>query len=365
MSKEIRVGLFFAISLAILATTIFYVGNFQENVKYHIRFFRVNGLEVNSPIHFNGVPIGRVSKIILEEREDNTSEVSVIVTVAVHRSVKNHIRTSTLADIKAMGVLGDKYILLVTPDYKAPLLDEGDFIKPVIKTLNVDALLKQGTDLVTDVTDMTENLKLILAQLAKDDGVLQRLIRDPELATSLSNALTQILHQIESRESVAGVLLNDAGAGSEVRHGLLQAMAGLSKLAKDLERDDSTLALLTRDAEFTQEFRQKVSSLLANAENFVAATNNSKGLLYLLTQDEEYGARVAANLEKASFHLASILEKIDQGDGSASLLVNDPALYQGIYQVVYGLEHSGLSKWYIQRKRKKGDRLMQQPTEEE
>ncbi len=364
MSKEIRVGLFFAISLVILATTVFYVGNFQENVKYQIRFFRVDGLEANSPVHFNGVPIGRVSKIVLEEQTETNINVSVIVTIAVHRSVRTHIRTSTLADIKSKGVLGDKYILMATPDYQAPQLAEGAFIKAVVKTLNVDKLLRQGTDLVSDVTDMTENLKLLLSQLAKNDGVLQRLIRDPELAASLADGLKRILDEIENKESIAGVLLNDPVAGASFRKELGDAMKGLATLAEDLQRNDNAMALLTRDPEFSAEIRERATTLLKDMQEFVTATTQSQGLLYRLTQDKEYGDRVAADIEKITHHLASILEKVDEGDGTASLIVNDPALYQGIYQVVYGLEHSGLSKWYIQRKRKKGDSLLQDENEE-
>ena len=159
---------------------------------------------------------------------------------------------------------------------------------------------------------------------------------------------------------MAGVLLNDSEMGSALRQSLKDTLAVISSLSSDLQRNDNAIGLFTKDAEFGEMLRTRLTSLLEQTEAFVAATAQSKGLLYRLTQDEEYGERVAANLEKASFHLASILEKIDEGDGSASLLLNDPSLYQGIYHVVYGLEHSGLSKWYIQSKRKKGDRLIEQ-----
>jgi len=363
MTREIRVGVMVAVSLVILGITIFYIGNFEENLRYHIRFYSVNGLETDSPVHFNGVPVGRVTDIELSEFTKPNEPVSVKVTIAVHQSLENHIRVSTVADIKSIGVLGDKYILLVTPDYQSEVLPEDSFIAPKTNTLDVDQLLKQGTDFVADVTDMTANLKKVLDQVATKDGVLQRLIGDEALARSLSTSLSQVLSNIETRQSLVGAMLNDPEFSKQVRRDLTNSLGGLARMVEQFDSDENMIGLMLTDKAFKDEVRQKTLALLDKSNRYADSLLESRGLMYRLVQDEAYGERIAQNIEKASHHLASILEKIDQGDGTAALLVNDPSLYQGIYQVVYGLEHSGISKWYIQKKRKKGSKMLgREPT---
>ncbi|MCB1049543.1 MAG: MCE family protein [Acidobacteria bacterium] len=359
MSKEIKVGLFFALSLVIFVISIFYVGNFQENLTYQIKFPEVNGLEVDSPVHFNGVPIGRVTRISISEEPAVNNRVDIIVRIGVHRSMRNHIRTSTVADIKSRGVLGDKYILLATNDYSAETLKEDEFIKPIPKLLNVEELLKQGTDLVGDVTDMSENLRKILSQLANQEGLLQRLIGDPELAQTTTRVLVDIMQKIENNESLMGLLLNDPQFKTQFKDLLNRNLTSLAELLESTKGDEGLAAMLLHDAEFKNQVRTQLLAVLDSAQNLVNRYQNAEGLIPRLMEDKEYGDRLAANLERASFHLANILQKMDEGEGSAGLILNDPSIYQGIYEVVYGLNHSGLSKWYIQSKRKKGNKLIE------
>ena len=359
MNKEAKVGLFFALSLIILMVSVFYVGNFQENLTFNIKFVEVKGLEVDSPVQFNGVPVGRVTKITLSEEPATDNRVEVLVRIGVHRSVKNHIRESTMADIKSLGVLGDRFILLATSDYNVPILEENDFIKPIPKLVNMEELLKQGTDLVTDVTDMSENLRKILHQLANQDGLLQRLIGDEELSQTTSRVLVDILKRIESRESLMGLLLADNSFKDTFENKFNSSLNNLSSTLDALQGDQGLMAMLIHDASFKDQVKSELLGLLSSGSDLIARYQNAEGLIPRLMEDKEYGDRIAANLEKATFHLANILEKIDQGDGSASLILNDPAIYQGIYEVVYGLNNSGLSKWYIQSKRKKGHKLIE------
>lgn len=365
MNKEIRVGIMVALSLGILAAAIFNVGSFRDTLEYHIRFVQVNGLQVDSPVHFNGVPIGRVTEIRLEQGEGDDGKVNVIVTISVHKSLGNHIRTSTIAAIKVLGVLGDKYILLVNQDNSAPLLEEESFIQTAERALDVDALLKQGQGLVDDVSVMSENLRTLIAQLATADGVVQRMIGDPELARKLTGVLMQVLDRIQTRESLMGLMLNDPEFGRAVHTNLEHATARLNRLLRDLEDNDNLFQLVARDPEFKHAFKDELFCLFDEASTFLASLSQARGLAHKLVQDEEWGERVSQNIEKASYHLASILEKIDEGDGSAALFLNDPSVYQGVYEVVYGMQHSGITKWYIQKKRKKGHKLLGEKRENE
>ena len=358
MSREVRVGLMFLLSVSILGMSLYFLGNFQEMVGYKIRFKKVNGLAVDSPVHYNGVPIGRVTKIVLEEEVQPGQDVPIIVNIAVHRSVRNHIRASTDADIKSVGVLGDKSILLITRDYGAPILAEGDFINTAATALDVDKLLEQGTDLVTDVGEITKDLKKILNQMANEDGLLQRVISDKELVANLQKAVSGVLGYLENDENMMALMLKDKEFADKVKGDLESVMDDVTTITARYREANGLVPALMTDEEYKRTVQEKLLEVLNESSSYVKTLKDGRGLVHKMTQDEVYAERLTQNLDKASFHLASILEKIDRGEGTAALLVNDPSLYAGLYEVVYGLQHSGISKWYIQRKQKKGARMI-------
>lgn len=358
MSREIRVGLMFTLSLGVLAVALYFLGSFQEMVSYRIKFSKVNGLAPDSPVQFNGVPIGRVSQIVLSEDPPVEGQVPIIVTIAVHRSARQHIRASTTADIRSIGVLGDKTILLVTDDYSAKTLEEDDFIQPSPRMLDVDKLLKQGTDMVSDISEITEDFKVVLNQLREGEGLLYTVINDEALANDLRKSIARTVAILENEENFLSLITDDPEFAQKVKTDITRLTHTAADLSERYSEADGLIPSLMEDEAYAASVRARVDHVLDRSVSYVNALTESEGLLYRLTQDEEYGDEVAENVRRATFHLANILEKIDRGDGSVGLMINDPSLYQGLYEVVYGLQHSGISKWYIQKKQRKGEELL-------
>ncbi len=361
MSREARVGVMFLIALALFGVAMYFLTNMKELVTYRIKFDKVNGLAADSTVEFRGVPIGRVTSIELSDEVKAGAQVPIIVTIGIHRTARNHIRTSTFADIRAVGILGDKAILLLTEDYGAPELEEDAFIATAAKALDVDRLLAQGEDLVTDVTAITKDLRTVLADMAAEEGALGSLIGDKKVGNDLKRALAGAADYMQQRDNLLGLLLKDPAFAAMVKSRLEHGLGNFEQLGERYKDADGLLPMLMEDQTFRDETRKRVLALLDDSQAVAASLREGKGLLQKMTSDEPYAERVSTNLEKASFHLASILEKIDTGDGTAAMVLNDPSLYQGLYEVVYGLKHSGLSKWYIQNKQKKGAALLAKP----
>lgn len=354
MSREIRVGLLFSLALVLFGTALYFLGNLKEMVRYKIQFDKVIGLERDSPVQFRGVPIGRVTKIVLDRQVNPSQQVPIIVTIAIHRSAQDHIRTSTVAGIRAVGMLGDKSILLVTDDYNAPVLGKDDFIMPAANSLDVDKLIEQGGDLVTDATAIAKDLRSILNRMTVEGGPLQTLVSDKKMAGEIQKTISGALAYMEQRDNLMSLFLKDTEFAEQVKSRLGSSLQNVAIFTDTFKDSTGLLPMLLSDDAYRVAFSTRLIALLDNANGYVDSLRQSKGLAYKLTQDEVYAKRISENLEAASTHLASILAKIDSGEGSASLLLNDASLYEGLYEVVYGLQHSGLSKWYIQRKQKKG-----------
>jgi len=357
MNREVRVGLLFTLALGLLAVALYYLGSFREQIKYKIRFLKVSGLARDSPVHFNGVPIGRVVKIELSE-EMAQEQVPIIVTIAVDKSARRHIRESTRADIKGVGVLGDKLIVLETDSYAVDVLPEEGFIQPAAKTLDVEKLLDQGADFVGDLTDIANELKVALKRFSEGDGLAQRLLEDEAMADDLKRALKRAVDYLENERGLAALLFEDEAFAARVKTDLETTLTNAAAASATLAGNDGLVPALMNDPAFKQEVQEKLINLLDVSTAYVQELEEGRGLLYKFSRDEAYSERVSGNIEKASAHLASILEKIDTGDGSAAMMINDPAIYQGVYEVIYGLKNSGLSRWYIRSKQRKGARML-------
>ena len=73
-----------------------------------------------------------------------------------------------------------------------------------------------------------------------------------------------------------------------------------------------------------------------------------------LLKDDESARILIQNLEKTTRHLESITSKMDRGEGTVGALINDPEVYQGLRDVVAGINKSRVGKGVIHHYQKKG-----------
>ena len=65
-----------------------------------------------------------------------------------------------------------------------------------------------------------------------------------------------------------------------------------------------------------------------------------------LIDDRAYGDRLLAKLDRAIEDLASVVAKLDRGEGTLGKLVNDPALYDESKGLVHDMRSSWTVKLY-------------------
>jgi hypothetical protein len=73
-------------------------------------------------------------------------------------------------------------------------------------------------------------------------------------------------------------------------------------------------------------------------------------------QDKEYADDFLDDLQALTSHLRSVMEKLDEGEGTAGAFLNDPQLYQDMENVVRGVENSAVTSWFIRNRRKSGEK---------
>ncbi|WP_345972352.1 MlaD family protein [Sulfurimonas diazotrophicus] len=119
-TNETVVGIFVLLSLALMAFFVIWMlqpAKKDELQSYRIEFGEsVSGLNVDSPVKFRGVTVGKVSAIRISPK--NIEKIEVIIDVWKTTPVK----TDTIAKLKSQGITGLSYVDLSRGSEAAPLL---------------------------------------------------------------------------------------------------------------------------------------------------------------------------------------------------------------------------------------------------
>jgi hypothetical protein len=81
-------------------------------------------------------------------------------------------------------------------------------------------------------------------------------------------------------------------------------------------------------------------------------------------KDEEYGRQVAEQVREFVQRLNEISQKVSEGEGSASKLINDPQVYEAVNDILVGVNESRLLRWLIRNRQKKGIEKRYEETKE-
>jgi hypothetical protein len=88
----------------------------------------------------------------------------------------------------------------------------------------------------------------------------------------------------------------------------------------------------------------------------VADLNSGDGLLPRLMKDEELANELQTDLRQLLQNLNEATAKLNRGEGSAAKLLNDPAVYDAISDILVGINESRMLRWLIRNRQKAGVR---------
>ncbi len=358
-SSTVRVGLTVLLALGVLAAFIFLIGEhsalFTPTNNYRIRFPNVSGLVEGNPVQLNGVTVGKVSAIHLDERPE--SEL-LEVHLSVERRYANRLRRDSLGRLKTIGLLGDKYVEITSGSPDAVLLNPGDEIPAALPT-DVDDLIASGADVVDHAVATARSLSKILARMERGEGLLGELVTaqgDEQITESVVRtlkSLERVANQVEAGEGVIGRLLTDR----ELAERLDSTLAQVDDTLRLLREGDGLAPALLNDGEL----RTRVESTLADTQTaaadlreLTADLRNADGLLPRLMNDAELSDSLTGEMEQLLQRLNSTLDRFTEGDGTAARLLNDPAIYEALDDLVVGVNESRFLRWLIRNRQKAG-----------
>jgi phospholipid/cholesterol/gamma-HCH transport system substrate-binding protein len=258
----IRTGLLLGVTLVIAIGFVLYVlyarGVFEDTHRVTLVADDVEGVSIGMDLTFSGFPIGRVTRLSLED--DGKARIGI----EVPRRDARWLRASTVFTLELSLVGGGKLRAYTGNLQDAPLPDGA--VRPVLRgdtaaeiprlvaslrTIleNVDQMTAPGAGLATSL----ENLRAITGRMAGKQGALAGILGSEDNAQKVlatidrANALLASLGGVSQK--LDGVLaktdrrvFGEGGVMDETQKAVAQANAILSELREQLKRVDAILA---------------------------------------------------------------------------------------------------------------------------
>jgi phospholipid/cholesterol/gamma-HCH transport system substrate-binding protein len=325
---SLMVGSFFIVTLVSLAVAVLTLssesGLFVSYYKIYANFDDVQGLLPGAPVWMAGKEIGRIDEV---EFTEFGSERPIHVAMRINRGIQTRVRSDSVATIGTIGVLGDSYIEIRPGSPDGSVLIDGEKINAVSPT-NIYAALAQGTDALANVSELARNLNLVVSDV-REEGVVTK-------AASAVSAVSNIILEIENGNGMLHGLVYDGGDGDGVGS-IERSLASIESILNEVESGNGMLNSLiyAEDTTGVADIQESLDSL----SDILLEVKNGDGLLHALIYDEESG-RLSDEAVAAVTRLNSVLEKIEEGEGTLGLLVSDPSLYEDMTLLFGGAQRS-------------------------
>lgn len=379
MSDENRsaviTGLFVVICGIMIIGAIFVLGRrsqfFREHYILNAPFKDVQGLESGSFVRVAGVNVGTVTNVALSP-DPNRKE--VVAKLRIDTNYRTHIREDSMASIKALGLLGDKYIEISMGTSESRELRDNDKIQteePIDFYMvaeearsSVRLLTRTATSLnelldqfqrsrtLANLENTTDSISNILDAIEEGPGGLHTLLFDEKfqkMFDDLEQSVAILNNTLESvttdERGMARALLGEDFDDSI--ENLKASTDGLRRIIEEVETGDGMIHRLVfsnEDAEMLTQFKLAAAEI----EDMVRVIRDGDGLLNRMIYDREE-AETITEVRMAAARLKSILEKIDSEEGTIGLLISDPAVWEDMRRLLGGVQRSRTLMFLINR----------------
>jgi phospholipid/cholesterol/gamma-HCH transport system substrate-binding protein len=293
---QLRVGLVILAALGILTLAVYKLGQaanlFAKRYTLVAFLKEANGLREGGTVTLAGQLAGTVKAIEFLPVDADTTR-NLKITVGIDQNVQDQIRGDSKAQIRTMGLLGDKIFDITPGTPRYGVLKSGDTIL-VTPALDYEQVLSQAAGAVGDVVELTRDMRQLTSGIVRGEGTIGQLVTNRALYDQLTGTLSRtntMLAKLQNPNGTVGRLL-----------------------------DDPTL--------YTQ-----ISNMIASTDTLVRSVNSAQGTLGKMLRDTVlYG-----NMVRLSTGADSLMRMLTNGKGLASKLLTDQTLYDQLNKLITDL----------------------------
>lgn len=286
VGREIKIGALTVVAVFIFVWGLNYLKGrdiFSRQLRFYAIYEDVSGLISSNPVSVNGVNIGQVNRITF--MPDGSGR--ILVENIIDRQLQ--IPVNSVSMLTGMSLTGSREIVIQLGD-ATRFIQDGDTL---VSGQQV-SIQEEVSQMVAPIKQRAEDL---FSQIDSVMVVFQAIFS------------TQTQHNItQSFESIQQTLQN------------LESTT--HKLDKGFEKESGRISNIMANAESISENLKNNNELISNAVANLSSVSDSIAAANI--------GQTLDNVEKSVESLSLIMEKINQGDGTLGLLVNDKELYHNL-----------------------------------
>lgn len=286
LSRELKIGITTVLTIVAFIWGFNYLKGkdfFNKHRTFFVVYNDVSGLMKANSVTISGLQIGQVDDIYF--REDNSSEVIVELTISKDVNIPDN----SVAKLKSSDILGTKGIDIQLGN-STKYLNSGDTIKSDI------------------AMSLQEEVNQMVQPILRKAG--------------------SMMSSIDTAISAVGDVFN-----YKTRENLKKSIESLTQTIQNIEGVSGSFDTLMSSEQ------ERLSKILANVESITSnLRENNENLTHIISNAKSITDTVArfnlsntlSNLESSIKNLTSTTDKINKGQGSLGLLLNDEKLYNDL-----------------------------------
>lgn len=286
LSREVKTGLITIVTVVAFVWGFNYLKGkdfLSSQRKFYVVYTNVSGLMKANAVTINGLSIGQVDDIYFQP--DNPDR--IIVELSISNDIS--IPANSLARIYSADLLGSK---------------------------GIDIILGNGTQYLQPGDTLDSNITMSLQE--EVNQMVQPVLRKAG----------DMMSSIDTVISALGDVFNN-----KTRENLIRSIESLRITIKNIEKTSGSIdTLMNSEKKRLARIFSNVESisynLRQNNDNLTKIISNASLISDTLAKSNL--SQTIANLEKSMHNLASATDKINNGEGSVGLLLNDDELYNGL-----------------------------------
>ncbi len=244
--SNLKVGIVVLIGIIVFVFIVSIVGT-EQNIftsTYKVKFFvtNVHGLVNGAMVSLGGLKVGYVSSMVFVTRDSvNGVEVSADLMTKYRPSIT----TSTVAQIKTIGLLGDKYIDLTIGSENETPIPENSYI-PIVESFDIETAGPQFKAALADFTELMGSAKRIAGSMERGEGSIGRLIKHPTVANETEKFLKSLNSLMNSIEQKRG-LLGQIAYNESLSKNISDISSNLKSVTDQIREGKGTMGKLIMD----------------------------------------------------------------------------------------------------------------------
>lgn len=288
-----KIGILIFVAVSIFIWGLNYLKGidiFKKENDYYIVYDKVDGLVSSSPVLINGLRIGQVKSI--DFHEDRSGR----LVVKISSEEKYKIPKYSVAKIYSLDLLGSRAIEIIFSDSTTYHIT-GDTLQSAIEESLAEQVSLQMLPLKNKAEDLLGEMETAMQMIQK--------VFNEETIGNLQKSFGNIEQTVENLKSTSYMI--DTLVATE-REKLSKILTNVSSISTNLESNNDNLTLALKNIAL-------ITDSIAKSELKSTINNTNKAI-----QDVE-----------------QIMHKVNTGEGSLGLLINNDTLYYNLEDAAYNL----------------------------